>query len=139
MQSQFKTPLGIDLEAYRFKIKPYQCESCGEIFHRLNAFHLHNKAYKDRCPTPAEMLNNHLDRNDEGYWIVVTPKTFETTEQGGEIYGTCYKCNETKPLEDFPRLPRGKRQHQCKVCFAKLQQERFNERQAARKADRQSA
>lgn len=139
MQALFKTPSGIDLEAYRYKIKPYQCESCGEIFHRLNSFHLHNKMYSARCPTTAEMRENNLDTNAEGYWIVVSPKVFETTDEDGQIFGTCYKCSETKPLEEFPRTKYGVRQKQCKACFQQLQQERFNERKAARQADRQAA
>jgi hypothetical protein len=139
MQALFKTPTGIDQEAYRFKIKPYQCESCGEIFHRLNSFHLHNKMYPARCPTTAEMRENNLDTNEQGYWIVVTPKVFETIDEDGEIFGTCFKCSETKPLEDFPRTKYGVRQKQCKACFQQLQQERFNERKAARQADKAAA
>lgn len=141
MQALFKTPSGIDQEAYRFKIKPYQCESCGEIFHRLNSFHLHNKMYPARCPTTAEMRENNLDINEQGYWIVVPPKKpFETIEtETGEILGTCFKCSETKPLEEFPRTKYGVRQKQCKACFQQLQQERFNERKAARQADKAAA
>jgi hypothetical protein len=83
MQANYTCPQEWDTTQHKFKIHPYQCTECRQVYWRLNAFLAHLRFNKDRCPTPDEITTKlGLVRNEYGYWQVREPARPHITPSG---------------------------------------------------------
>jgi hypothetical protein len=67
---QYQVPEDLDLEIYKYKVKPYQCTECEQIFANLDAYLTHGKAglHYEQCPSPIQLTQLGLRQTPQGYW-----------------------------------------------------------------------
>ena len=87
----------------KYKVKPYQCTRCEEIFTKLGAYLIHSKAsLQGKCPDSSRLKQFGLNQLANGYWEQI-PKTelaIKQTEILTDLEAKAFT------LADFKKKPR---------------------------------